>query len=104
MNLKGKVIQDWRIAAVGAGAATVLGLLSLTPLGEPIRNLSYQLPFHFRSDIQPEDVTILYMDDESHQNLGQPLRQRWDRSVHARTLERLTEARAVVFDLLFDER
>ncbi len=105
MNLKGKVIQDWRIAAVGAGAATVLGLLGLTPLGEPISNLSYQLPFHFRSNIQPEDVTILYMDDESHKYLRQPLRQQWDRSVHARTLERLTQlgAKAVVFDVLFDE-
>ncbi|NNM11971.1 MAG: CHASE2 domain-containing protein [Pseudomonadales bacterium] len=48
----------------------------------------------------PQDIVIVAIDESSLDALGAwP----WDRSRHARLLERLPEARAVVFDLLFAE-
>lgn len=100
-----KNIPEWRDGAIGAALAIGLGWLLLTPLGDGLANLSYELPFVFRPNIHVEDAVILYMDDDSHLYLHQPIHQGWDRSVHARTLDRLKEwgARAVVFDVLFEE-
>jgi CHASE2 domain-containing sensor protein len=67
---------------------------------------SYEIPFLARRAAVPEEAVIIYMDDRSHAELNQPRFQAWDRSVHARLIEWLTAAgaRAVVFDVLFDER
>ena len=48
---------------------------------------------------------MIYMDDDSHEQLGQRKNQAWDRSLHARLVDRLTDAGAklVVFDIVFDD-
>jgi adenylate cyclase len=48
---------------------------------------------------------VVYLDDESHEKLNQPRNVPWDRRLHARLIERLTEAgaRAVVFDIVFSD-
>jgi adenylate cyclase len=47
----------------------------------------------------------VYLDEQSHAALGQPLNRPWDRRLHARLLERLTQAgaKAVVFDIVFSD-
>ena len=47
---------------------------------------------------------MVYLDDTSHERLGQPSIAGWNRALHARLLDRLAaaRARAVVFDIWFD--
>jgi len=106
MNLKNRPGQNGRSAAIGATVTAALGLLFLTPLGSGLIHLSYELPFAFRPPASVTNVVILYLDDDSHIKLNQVKRQRWDRTLHAQTLDRLREwgAKAVVFDVLFEER
>jgi CHASE2 domain-containing sensor protein len=54
--------------------------------------------------VEDQSVVIVYMDEESHFRQKQSWYGPWDRSVHARLIERLTGwgARAVVFDVVFD--
>lgn len=67
--------------------------------------LSYDLPFVFRPGLSPTEALIVYLDEQSHAALGQPLNRPWDRRLHARLLDRLTQAgaRAVVFDIVFSD-
>jgi adenylate cyclase len=66
---------------------------------------SYDLPFNLHPLVRANEVVLVYMDDVSHKELGQAYDQPWDRSLHARLLDRLkaSQARAVVFDILFSE-
>jgi CHASE2 domain-containing sensor protein len=70
----------------------------------PLTNWSYDFIFPFRTNIKPDDVIIVYMDEESHRALKQPWFQNWDRSLHAQLIERLRTCgvRAIAFDILFD--
>ena len=49
-------------------------------------------------------VLLIGMDDTSHRDLAQRPESLWDRTLHARLVERLTRAgaKAVAFDVLFD--
>ena len=88
------------LLAVGTG----LGLLLLNlDLGEKLISLSYDLPFRNRPVQAPQELALVYLDDASHVELGQPYTDAWDRGLHALLVERLTaeHARAVGFDILF---
>src|SRR6266581_6955698 len=75
----------------GAALAAVLGLCFFAlPLGEALKNLSYEVPFLFRRNLPVNEVCLLYLDDDSHQALGQRFDQPWDRSLHTELLRRLT--------------
>jgi adenylate cyclase len=80
------------------------GLLYLK-FGLGLVHASYDLPYAIRPDSQPTEVVMVYLDDESHQILNQPYNAPWDRSLHARLLNRLTAegARSVVFDIVFSD-
>lgn len=80
----------------------VLLLEELTP-GQALIHLSYDLPFRWRPVVQPEEVVLVYLDDDSHKALGQPYDNSWDRGLYGQLLERLTaeRARAVGFDIVF---
>ena len=73
--------------------------------GEKLIRASYGVPFLSRPPIKVNDVVMVYLDDESHRELGQPYNVSWDRALHARLVERLTAegARAVAFDILFSD-
>lgn len=100
---------NWRTSLIGAAAAALLALPFLRPaLEDSLAGWSYDLLFAPRQFLQnyvPVDgVTLVYLDLESHNRLGQPrFEQRWHRGLHARLLERLAElkAKTVVFDVLF---
>jgi len=88
---------------VGAGLTVCCGLGFLW--SERLAGLSYDLLFTVRPKVQPEEVVIIYMDEESHHWLKQPLLAPWDRSIHAQLLKRLLAwgAKAVAFDILFED-
>jgi CHASE2 domain-containing sensor protein len=66
-----------------------------------LTRLSYDLQFAFRRAAAPQDCVMVLMDENSHQEFNQIWGQMWDRSLHARLLERLTRdgARLVIFDI-----
>src|SRR5206468_975900 len=51
------------------------------------------------------EAALVYMDEVSHEKLKQPLNASWDRTLHARLIDRLTAAgaRAIVFDIIFTD-
>lgn len=104
-----KLKQVWRGAAIGVVLATGLGFAFLKfekfPAAAKLVHLSYDLPFLLRPPMEPADVVMVYMDDESYQNLNQSFIQPWDRSFHARLLDRLAAdgAQGVVFDIVFSD-
>lgn len=87
-----------------------LGFLSrLGPFGEALFNLEFDYatvlsPLTKQPDPEfTEKASLIYLDEASHQELNQPDKASWDRSLHAKLLDRLTEAEAglVYFDILF---
>lgn len=66
---------------------------------------SYDWGFHLRAPVELErcPVVIVYMDDESHQQLEQTGISAWDRSLHGQLIRRLKElgAAVIAFDVLF---
>jgi len=88
------------LLAAGAGAA-----LLLLKFGLGLVHLSYDLPFAILPVVKPTEAVMVYLDDDSHEQLGQPRNQPWDRALHAKLLDRLTAAgaRAVVFDIVFSD-
>lgn len=91
---------------VGAVFAVTVGLTLLYfKFGLALVHLSYDLPFAIHPRIQPTEVVMIYLDDDSHKELNQPYNAPWDRGLHAQLLDRLTAdgARAVVFDIVFSD-
>jgi CHASE2 domain-containing sensor protein len=78
-------------------------LLLVEPLGRGLVNLSYDLPYALRPKIPAEEVTLVYLDVESHARLGQTSQQNWNRAIHARLIDKLTAlgARTIAFDIVF---
>ena len=104
MKHRSKAPSRWRVGIVGAALAAGLGLfLLVTPAGDRLVHLSYDLPFALRPDLPVTDVVIVQMDQESHRVLKQPGAGPWDRALHARLIEQLGRwgARAIAFDVLF---
>ena len=91
---------------VGASLAVTAGLVLLyVKFGLGLIHLSYDLPFAFRPRVQPAEVVMVYLDEDSHKNLKQPYNAPWDRALHAQLIDRLTAegARAVLFDIVFSD-
>src|SRR5437667_4158728 len=88
------------LLAVGSGL-----LLHEFRLGSGLTTSSYDLLHVWRGDVHADEAVMIYLDEKSHLELGQPLNAPWDRSLHARLVERLTAAgaRAIVFDIVFSE-
>ena len=104
-DLKRRIVENRKSGLIGAAIATCVGLLLLiTPLGEGLKHISYDLPYEFRSQVVPDDAIIVYMDDKSLLGLKQYDSLTWNRSLHAKLLEKMQRyrAQAVVFDLAFD--
>ena len=88
------------------------GVRGPTPgnLGNSIRYRSYDLLFLMRERLRqqppPQEACIIYLDEESHTRLEQPMNEPWDRRLHARLVDRLVAAgaKAIVFDIIFLEQ
>ena len=91
---------------IGAALAVGVGLaLLFFKFGLGLVHLSYDLPFAVKPIVQPQDVVMVYLDDDSHKELNQPYNAPWNRALHARLIDRLTAegARAVLFDIVFSD-
>jgi CHASE2 domain-containing sensor protein len=107
MSLKSRLSEHWRRGAWGAGLTVLLSLclLALPPFGSGLKQVSYDFPFFFRSDINVEEAVIVAMDHKSFEVLAQDPKREWDRSLHAALLTNVLArgAKAVVFDVVFVE-
>jgi adenylate cyclase len=95
--------KNWRAALVGALLSAAAGWALLTPLGLKLVQWSYDLPFRVRGVVYPTEAALVFMDEQSHQDLDQPYDRPWNRSLHAQLLDILTaeHVRGVVFDIVF---
>jgi adenylate cyclase len=95
--------KNWRAALLGALLSAAAGWALLTPIGEKFRQWSFDLPFRVRGVVYPTEVALVFMDEQSHQDLDQPYDRPWNRSLHAKLLDILTaeHVRGVVFDIVF---
>lgn len=106
MSLRRNLFANWHARIIAAVAMAVAGLgFWLLPFTQSLTYFSYDLPFAWRLDVRPTEAVIVYMDDESRIQLTQPVQGPWDRALHVRLLKELSarQAKAVVFDVLFDE-
>ena len=93
--------RPWRQGAWGGLLIALVGLvLWRMHLADPLTFLSYDLPVAFQPTGQPQDVIILYLDEQTFKDLGQSP-QNFSRTNHAHVLHHLTEdgARLVVYDI-----
>ncbi len=91
---------------VGAVITAGLGyFLHEFSLGRGLTQLSYDLLPVFRGDVATHGAVLVYLDEKSHRELGQPFNAAWDRALHARLIDRLTAAgaKAIVFDVVFSD-
>ena len=106
MSAKRKFLKRWRSGAACAALTAIAGLLCL---GDPWRSwfehLSYDLPFLFAPEGSFTNVIVVEMDQKSFDELGQKYAERWDRSLYARLLDKLTAdgAKLVVLDIFLDD-
>lgn len=106
MAVRGRFQQRWVAMLIGAVLTAGLGLsLHTFQVGSGLAHMSYDLLPVLRGDVAVDGAVIVYLDEKSHRDLGQPLNAPWDRELHARLIERLTAAgaRAIVFDVVFSD-
>src|SRR5262245_41917782 len=77
----------------------------MSPLGDGLLHWSYDFPFKLRPKLELQDVAILYMDEDAHSDLHQSRGEKWHAALQAQLVKALAaqNARAIVFDILFDE-
>jgi CHASE2 domain-containing sensor protein len=95
--------QAWFVPAVGAAVTMFCGfVLHQIPLGEKWENASYDYLFRFGSHATT-NVVLITMDSAAYTTLGQS-RGQWDRSLHAKLLQKLAEDKCplAVFDVFLD--
>lgn len=106
MSFKNKFGRNWIAGLTGAALAVLvgLGLLQLTA-GSLLVNLSYDLLTIFQPVVVPTNAVLVFMDEASHEKLGQPLNAPWDRALHAQLVDKLSAsgAKAIVFDVVFSD-
>ena len=98
--------RTWLAAIFGALLATGLGLLlDQSRFGGGLERASYDLLHVARGDMRADEAVLVYMDDPSYEALGQPLNAPWDRTLHAKLIDRVTAAgaRVIVFDIVFTD-
>ena len=99
----------------GAASAVLLLLVGLallhlnSRLSSSLRFASYDWAYDLsflKSRTAPaSEVTMIYLDEASSIDFKQPFNRPWDRSIHARLLDRLAAdgARGVIFDVVFSD-
>jgi adenylate cyclase len=106
MRLTSDASKTWIAAGLCALVAVAVGFfLHTRPIGGLLRNASYDLLHVWRGDVRADEVVLVYLDEVSHQELGQPYNAAWDRHIHAKLVDRLTAAGAkvIVFDVVFSD-
>ncbi|WP_392353111.1 CHASE2 domain-containing protein [Brevundimonas sp. LF-1] len=95
-----RALVEWVVVA--ASSALLISWLALTPVADGPDHLVYDALMRAKAGPADETIVIIAIDDRSLEALGQwP----WPRDLHARLIDRLTEAGAgpVAYDVLFTE-
>lgn len=95
-----RALVEWGLVAVLS--ALLVGWMALTPVADGADNLVYDALMRAEAGPADADIVIIAIDDRSLESLGQwP----WPRDLHARLIDRLTQAGAgpVAYDVLFTE-
>ena len=106
MSFKQTFGKRWVAGILGAALAVLVGLVLLQrTVGSLLVNLSYDLLTIVKPVVVPTNAVLVFMDEASHEELGQPLNAPWDRALHAQLVNKLTAAgaRAIVFDVVFSD-
>jgi len=95
-----RALVEWGLVATLS--ALLVGWMALTPAADGADHLIYDALMRAEAGPTDEDIVIIAIDDRSLESLGQwP----WPRDLHARLIDRLTQAGAgpVAYDVLFTE-
>lgn len=95
-----RALVEWGLVA--ALSALLVGWMALTPVADGADHLVYDALMRAEAGPVDQDIVIIAIDDRSLEALGQwP----WPRDLHARLIDRLTQAGAgpVAYDVLFTE-
>lgn len=95
-----RALVEWGLVA--ALSALLVGWMALTPVADGADHLVYDALMRAEAGPADQDIVIIAIDDRSLEALGQwP----WPRDLHARLIDRLTQAGAgpVAYDVLFTE-
>ena len=106
MSLKRRLSKNWVAGIAGALLSVTVGfVLHQYTAGSGIINLSYDLLTVAKPVTIPTNAVLVFMDEASHEKLGQPLNAPWDRALHAQLVDKLTAAgvKAIVFDIVFSD-
>jgi len=106
VTLRVKFNRAWLAAAFGALLTAGAGAFLHTFLiGRALINHSYDLQLVACGDRAAREAVMVHLDEVSSEHLQQPLNVPWDRALHARLIERLTDAgaKAIVFDIVFSD-
>ena len=102
----GSQLLDIRFGSWIGCALTVLVTLPFLSefYGGYFTRSSFDLPLYFWAAPPPDDLVMVWMDEESNKLLGQRYDRPWDRQKHVALLDRLAAegARTVVFDVVFN--
>jgi CHASE2 domain-containing sensor protein len=101
-----KKLLHWRSGVIAMALTVLFGLIAwMSPAGNILVRLSYDLLFLFKAPASPSSTVIVGLDEKSYREKNVPLGQIWPRSLHARFLDKLTadRARMVVFDVWFND-
>jgi adenylate cyclase len=95
----------WGPLLVAITAAALGWFLDQFAFGAGVCNISYDLLHVSRGNIPLSEVAIVYIDEQSHRDLAQPLNEPWSRAVHAELIDRLTKTgvKAIVMDIVFSD-
>jgi CHASE2 domain-containing sensor protein/signal transduction histidine kinase len=91
-------MQRRSLLALGVALTLLVALMSSQRLTRALDWLWFDLVQQISALPPPDDLVIVEIDEKSLQSLG---RWPWSREHHAELLYRLSEARAVVFDVIF---
>jgi adenylate cyclase len=106
VSFKRQLSKSWVAGLAGALLAALIGsLLHEYTAGSGLVKASYDLLTVAKRPVVPMDVVLVFMDEQSHQTLGQPLNAAWNRALHAQLVDKLTAAgaKAIVFDIVFSD-
>lgn len=95
-----RALVEWGLVATLS--ALLVGWMALTPVADGADHLVYDALMRAEAGPADQDIVIIAIDDRSLEALGQwP----WPRDLHARLIDRLTQAGAgpVAYDVLFTE-
>jgi PAS domain S-box-containing protein len=112
MSLREKFLKPKIAASIGVLLVLLAGLAAQSlnsRLGLALRFASYDWAYDLSFVKAPppsaDAISIIYLDEASYLDFQQPFNAPWDRTIHARLLDRLTAdgAQAVIFDVVFSD-